>query len=258
MPGKPGDRRVGQAALGAEVEVAQPLHAPQMRDAGIGGRRQEQAPDRAHQLVPSQGTEQRVRRCRQWRDLGQNRACRRTDAVEQAAIVDDQALGDRGQHREGAAGLGRVEPGRAGEGGGEDSASAIAVDDDNNVYTAGVGDDLFGENTAFTVLSFEPDTGGLRWVYYASASYVDEATDVAVADDSTVLASGVLWSGSSRSSYVVAAVNSGDGSERWRNSIARGDDDSAPGRISLKNSTSGMRYGLFRASTGRTSPTVCG
>jgi uncharacterized delta-60 repeat protein len=114
----------------------------------------------------------------------------------------------------------------AGEGGGEDSASAIAIDGDGNIYTAGVGDDMFGENTEFSVLSFEPDTGGLRWVYVASASYVDEATDVVTGPDSTVFASGVLWSGSSPSAFTVAAVNSADGSERWLNILARGADDS--------------------------------
>jgi uncharacterized delta-60 repeat protein len=123
----------------------------------------------------------------------------------------------------------------AGEGGYEDSASAIAVDADNNVYTAGVGDDIFGENTEFTVLSFEPDTGGLRWVYVASADYIDEATDVAVGPDSTVFASGVLWSGASRSAFAVAAVNTGDGSQRWLSRFTHGEDDSRAAAVACRD-----------------------
>jgi uncharacterized delta-60 repeat protein len=107
--------------------------------------------------------------------------------------------------------------------GGEDSASAIAVDGDGNIYTAGTGDDIEGSSTEFVVLSFEPDTGGLRWVYATSAGYVDEATDVVVGPDSTVFASGVLWSGSSPSAFTVTAVNSATGVERWQSRYVYGD-----------------------------------
>lgn len=119
----------------------------------------------------------------------------------------------------------------AGEGGGEDSACAMAVDADNNIYTVGVGDDIFGENLEFSVLSFEPDTGGLRWVYVASADYIDGGTDIAVGPDSTVFASGRLWWGSSPAVYAVAAVNTADGSERWLHTLRRGNDDSGANGI---------------------------
>ena len=68
-------------------------------------RGQQQAPDGARPPGGAPAGRAAVRRCRQRAEQGQHRARRRADAVEQAAIVDDQPFGDGRDHRIGAAGL---------------------------------------------------------------------------------------------------------------------------------------------------------
>jgi len=102
----------------------------------------------------------------------------------------------------------------AGPGGGTDSANAITMGPDGNLYVAAFGDEIMGDNTEFVVLSLEPDSGTERWVYATGASYVDEATSVVCGPDSSVYAAGHFWGGEA----VMAAVKlePDSGNEVWR------------------------------------------
>ncbi len=66
---------------------------------------QQQAPERADHLVPPQWTGQGGGRRRERAELGQHRARRCADAVEQGAVRHDQPFGQGGDHRVGASGL---------------------------------------------------------------------------------------------------------------------------------------------------------
>ncbi|UCG43331.1 MAG: SBBP repeat-containing protein [candidate division WOR-3 bacterium] len=102
----------------------------------------------------------------------------------------------------------------AGPGGGTDTANAITMGPDGNLYIAAFGDEIMGDNTEFVVLSLEPDSGAERWVYAYSASYVDEATSVVCAPDSSVYAAGYFWG---NDAYMgVVKLDPEDGAEVWR------------------------------------------
>jgi hypothetical protein len=101
-----------------------------------------------------------------------------------------------------------------GSAGGTDSANAITMGPDGNLYVAAIGDEIVGENFEFVVLSLEPDSGTERWVYAYSASYIDEATSVVCGPDSSVYAAGCFWGGEA----LMAAVKlePDGGTEVWR------------------------------------------
>jgi hypothetical protein len=110
----------------------------------------------------------------------------------------------------------------AGPGGGIDTANAITMGPDGNLYIAAFGDEIMGDNTEFEVLSLEPDSGAVRWVYAHSASYVDEATSVVCGPDSSVYAAGYFW-GSGPAAMAVVKLEPDSGTEVWRTSYTRGD-----------------------------------
>jgi hypothetical protein len=110
----------------------------------------------------------------------------------------------------------------AGPGGGTDSANAITMGPDGNLYVAGFGDEINGNSSEFVVLSLEPDSGAERWAYWYSDSYIDEATSVVCAPDSSIYAAGHFW-GSGDAAMAVVKIEPDSGREVWRTTYNRGD-----------------------------------
>ncbi len=106
-----------------------------------------------------------------------------------------------------------------GSAGGTDSANAITMGPDGNLYIAAIGDEIASANFEFVVLSLEPDSGAERWVYAYSESYIDEATSVVCAPDSSVYAAGCFWGGDAHMGVV--RIDPDSGTEVWRTSYNR-------------------------------------
>lgn len=109
-----------------------------------------------------------------------------------------------------------------GSAGGADSANAITMGPDGNLYVAAIGDEIASANFEFVVLSLEPDSGAERWVYATGASYIDEATSVVCGPDSSVYAAGYFW-GSGPASMAVVKLDPETGAEVWQTAYNRGD-----------------------------------
>jgi len=109
----------------------------------------------------------------------------------------------------------------AGPGGGTDSANAITMGPDGNLYIAGFGDEINGNSSEFVVLSLEPDSGAERWAYWYSDSYIDEATSVVCGPDSGIYAAGYFW-GSGNSVMAAVKIEPDSGAEVWRTTFNRG------------------------------------